>query len=226
MGDVPQMAEPDASEPSTATPDTPGLDDEAAADAAEEANEQTEAKVDASEVNERTVDLSDDDFGGSDIFSGVEDAPDRSADSSSEPAAQESEGDGESDGEEESNGGDPLADGLSGNAAAMESSINDGAARLAVVGLTDEDFEDSPLTKESLEEEFAETFAAFRLGYFGQQVVDEYVLAPADGDVSPAWGLFGAVLIAGAMMVWLRPDGDEAVAKAREVVGNITGASE
>lgn len=170
------------------------------------------------DVNEAEVELTDDDLGG-DLFSGVEEA-ESGDESESSPDTSDGSGDGdESDLEE-------VADGLDGNAAAMEDTFNEGAARLAVVGLTDDDFEDSDLTKSSLQEEFEETFQAFRLGYFGSRALEEYVLDPADEDVSPAWGLLGSVLMTGALVVWLRPDGDEAIGKAREKISGFTGGDD
>jgi hypothetical protein len=159
------------------------------------------------DIEEATVELTDDDFGEG-LFDGVESA-DQTGNS---PDKQQ--------GEPES-----IAAGLEGNSAAMEDAINEGAARLSVVGLTEQDFADSDLDKESLEDEFQETFEAFRLGYFGSRAVEEYFLKPADHEVSPIWGLMGSALIGAAMVVWLRPDGDQAVEKAHTTLRNITGGT-
>ena len=197
--------------------DQPANDEETVADASDERDEQGDDGDDgpSDDVNEETVEVTEDDLGGG-LFSGVEDGGDES-----------DESDGESGGSDDDDGQDveAIADGLEGNAAAMEGAINEGAARLATVGLTESDFEDSELTKDSLEEEFTETFEAFRLGYFGSRAAEKYILEPADGDVSPAWGLAGSMLMALAMTVWLRPDGDRAVSKAREAVENLTGGA-
>lgn len=223
MGDVPALAdegsdagtaldEPDEDPPVSSATDT-DADADLEAGAVEDANDQQGDKRD---VSEATAELTDDDFqsGGGDLFSDVEDS--------------ETQASTDSDGEdgEASEDGDPMegiAGGLDGNQAAMEDAINEGAARLAVVGLGAEDFEDSSLDKDGLEEEFAETFEAFRLGYFGSQSIDKYVLTPADGDVSPAWGLAGAMLMAAAMAFWMRPDGDEKVQQMREAVEGLAG---
>lgn len=201
MGETPDLAEqPDVEE---------------AVEAVGEANDE---QPDPSDVNEASVELGEDDLSGgeSSLFSGVEDSENATGESA--------ESGGESDAGDEEDA-DPLGDmtgGLDGNAAALEDAINEGAARLAVVGLTEDDFgEDSAMSKESLEEEFSETFASFRLGYFGSQTIDQYVLQPADGDVNPAWGLCGAMLMAAGMAAWMRPDGDEKVAAIRETVEGI-----
>lgn len=207
MADTPTVATEEPAEEIEAESQVADADD-----VLDEANDQDTP----GDVEEETVELTDDDLGNG-LFAGVEDGESGTEAVEGPPEGQEPDVD--EDAEE-----DILGDGLEGNAAAMEGAINDGAARLATVGLTDDDFEDSDLTKSSLEEEFAETFQAFRLGYFGSQVVDEYVLSPEDEDVNPVWGLAGSMLIATAMVVWLRPDGDEAVAKARDAVGDLTGA--
>jgi hypothetical protein len=105
----------------------------------------------------------------------------------------------------------------------MEDAINEGAARLSVVGLTENDFEDSDLDEQTFKAEFQETFQTFRLGYFGSRAVEEYFLEPADSEVAPIWGLLGSALIGGAMVVWLRPDGNQAVGRARDAIGSMTG---
>jgi len=162
------------------------------------------------EIEETEVHLSEDDLGGDDLFDGIED--------STEERAEEDSADGGRDGDDGT-----TADGLSGSSAAMEGAINDGAARLAVVGLTEEDFTDSNLDKHSLEAEFRETFEAFRLGYFGSRAVDEYILTPDDDEVDPAWGFCGAMLLAGAMAVWMRPDGEEKLGDVQQTIEQLTG---
>jgi len=171
------------------------------------------------DVREAEVDLSDEDLGG-DLFDGVESAASEDVDDNGED--QGDDGDESAADEADLDG---IGDGLEGNAAELESAINEGAARLGVVGLTEDDFEDSDMTLDGLEDELRETFAAFRLGYFGSQSVEKYVLEPAEGDVSPAWGLAGSTLMAAAMVVWLRPDGDDAIERAREAVRGIGGSA-
>lgn len=172
------------------------------------------------DVEEATVDLSDDDLGGSSLFSGVEDSEDSASSSSSDPS---SDGDQDGDGDDEP-AAEELVDGLEGNAGAMEDAINGGVARALVTGLTDEDFDDDgSLDKAALQDELEETAEAFRLGYFGSQVVDEYFLTPDGEEPNPAWGLVGACLMMVGMAVWLRPDGDQAVEKFRGAVGDLSG---
>lgn len=174
------------------------------------------------DVEEATVDLSDDDLGGSSLFSGVEDSEDSSSSSSAGDDGDDDGGDG--DGDEPD--AEELVDGLEGNAGAMEDAINGGVARALVTGLTDDDFgEDSAMDKSALQEELEETAEAFRLGYFGSQVVDEYFLAPDGEEPNPAWGLAGACLMMLGMAVWLRPDGDEAVQRLRGAVGDLSGVA-
>lgn len=165
------------------------------------------------DVEEATVDLSDEDLGG-DLFDGVEDDDGDSEQDSS---------DGEGDGSETQDDEEPIADGLEGNAAALEETLNEGMAQVGVFGLTEEDFEESNLDKDGLRDEFQAVFESFRFGYFGSQVIEEYVLNPADGEVSPAWGLAGAMLMASATILWMRPDGDEKIDAIRDTVTNIAG---
>lgn len=185
-----------------------------------EADAQPESSAD---VEESTVDLSDDDLGGSSLFSGVEDSESTSSSSSADADDQDDDqDDGDDDGDEPDAEG--LVDGLDGNAGAMEDAINGGVARALVTGITDDDFgEESTMDKKALQEELEETAEAFRLGYFGSQVVDEYFLAPDGEEPSPAWGLAGACLMMLGMAVWLRPDGDEAVERLRGAVGDLSG---
>jgi hypothetical protein len=196
--------------PTIAVEATDDVDDQAAPeepDVVEEANADTgDEKTD---VEEAEVELSEDDFGGGELFSDVEDATD----------AEDVDDEG---GDEEADADDD-GDDLDLGGGRMEESINEGAARLAVVGLTEQDFEDDDYGKDALQEELLETFETFQLGYFGARCAEKYVLEPADGDVSPAWGLLGTSVIAAAMVVWMRPDGDEAVDRVKDAVRNIGG---
>lgn len=113
---------------------------------------------------------------------------------------------------------DPMGDAMGGMAdtadAPLDQIINEGAARTAVVGITDPD------QKEELEEEFTEVAEAFRLGHFGEQVLDEYVLT--DDEVDPIWGLTGSLLLFGAIVLHRRPDGGEVVSNASETLSRFT----
>lgn len=102
--------------------------------------------------------------------------------------------------------------------------INEGAARLAVVGLRDEYVLDGQVkTKEDFEAEFADVFEKFRLGNFGSEVAQEYLFV--DETVDPLWGFAASLMVCSAVVVWMRPDGDELVDKLRNV-GPSGGGSE
>lgn len=95
--------------------------------------------------------------------------------------------------------------------------INDGASRLAVVGLEDEFTHNGEVkTKESLREEMQEVFETFKLGEYGGRVADEYL--DMGGDVDPMTGLAVSLLLCTVLTVQMRPDGDEIVTKARSAV--------
>jgi len=181
-------------------------------DAAEELAEQASGESDApepeGEPNVEEVELSDDDLTGdaSDLFTGTEDATSGSSDDG-----------GDGDDEEESDDETDALDALGQRGESMEEAINDGAARLAVVGLDDED------DKDGLQDEFTEVFEAFRLGYFGSRFMEEYVFTDDDEEVDPTWGLLGAMITCGAFIVWMRPDGDEMVGMAKDAVEGIIG---
>lgn len=118
------------------------------------------------------------------------------------------EGTDDPEGEEEiPTGDDPLADGLSDD-------INRGLARAAVIGLDDEWEVDGGETKQKtdLQDEFEETFEAFRLGHYAEICAAEYLLV--EDDVHPAFGLLGASLICAAVIIWKRPDGDKVLDQA------------
>lgn len=178
---------------------------------------------------EATVDLEDDDLQGGqgDLFDYEEDSEreDDVDDVEDAPDGETPDVDGDGDDDDE----DAIGIDLEGQSEQLEAAINDGVARMAVIGLSEEDLEESEMDRSDLETEFAETFGAFRLGHFGAQWAEEYVLKPADGDVDPTWGLLGAGLMCAAMIVWLRPDGEEAVSAARtklgDAVANIGGTA-
>lgn len=197
-------------------------DDQLTQDDAEPVEEPDDEPVDDSsdqssgDVEEQTLTLDDEDLGGDSLFDGVDDVED------DQPATSEQ---GQDEADDQDDEETAIADGLEGNAAAMEGAINEGMAQLGVFGLSDDDFEESGRSKGDLREEFEETFEAFRVGYFGSQVVEKYILDPADGEVSPAWGLAGSMLIASAMILWMRPDGDEKVERLQDTLSNISGGS-
>lgn len=191
--------------------DVSGESLEAAEELAEDASGESDAPKPDGEPDVEEVELSEDDLGGntSDLFTGTEDA------STSGGSDDDDESDESDDGGDASDS-DAL-DALGQRGESMEEAINDGAARLAVVGLDDED------DKDGLQDEFTEVFGAFRLGYFGSRFMEEYVFTDDDEEVDPTWGLLGAMLTCAAFIVWMRPDGDEMVAQAKDAVEGIIG---
>jgi hypothetical protein len=199
--DVEEVFEDDRDESKeTADHDDPHQDDDTETVDAEDV--EREDDPDVAEVDLSASDLSGD---GSDLFTGTDDA-DESAGSA----------DASSDESDDETGEDEPLDALGERGEGMESAINEGAARLSVVGLEGEEADD-------LEKEFSEVFKSFRLGYFGSRVMEEYVFTDEDEEVDPAWGLFGSVLTCAALVVWLRPDSEEIVEQTREAVANISG---
>ena len=172
--------------------------------------------ADESGPDEVEVDLESDEIGG-DLFTGVPDDGDgggSTPDVGGGTGVPDSGGGGggTSDGDESDDG---MAD-------SVGESINDGAARLAVVGLSADDFDDDRGPSD-LEAEFREVFEAFSLGAYGQRCLDEYVLADDEEEVDPAWGLLGSTLMAASLVIYLRPDGSEQVADLREQIGDLGG---
>lgn len=204
---------------------TPDLADED--QGVEVPDEATPDADDGPEVEE--IDLDGDDTGGGDLFSSVEGADDDAGDPLGEAdtqGGQDPDADSGQSEESESDGDgdevDPLGD-LDGNAALMEDAVNEGAARLATVGLAADHFDGSRWDdREALEDEMADTFAAFRLGHFFSETMEQYVLVDGDDDVDPVWGLLGAVLMCGAMAVMFRPDGDELIGLGRDRLAGLS----
>lgn len=93
----------------------------------------------------------------------------------------------------------------------LASNINNGFARAAVIGI------ENHQEKDRLYQEFQETFATFQLGYYGEQVVHEY-LDPDMEDIHPVAGLVGAMLLCTAVVIYKRPDSDELIQTARNTV--------
>jgi hypothetical protein len=199
-----------AEEPATPDDDLEAAEDMAGGVEDVEAEPDQEAPEPEGEPDVEEVDLTEDDLTGSadDLFTGTDDAQGGGSDDTQADDSEDSD---------DSSDEDPL-DALDARGESMEEAINDGAARLAVVGLDDDEQSD-------LQEEFTEVFEAFRLGYFGSRFMEEYIFAADDEEVDPTWGLFGACLTCCAFVVWMRPDGDEMVGKAREAVENIAGGS-
>jgi len=112
-------------------------------------------------------------------------------------------------------GGDPAGEAAGLGSSDLEQAIVDGAARLAVVGLEEDE-------KEGLEEEFAGVFSTFRLGDYGAQCVTRYVLA-GDGEVHPVMGLAGTSFACLAFALYMRPDSDEQLERLQNAVDGIGG---
>jgi len=146
------------------------------------------------------VELSDEDLGdGGDLFDGLEGASEDAGDSETETG----------------NVGTPL-DALDDRGEALEDAVNDGAARLAVVGLEDNE-------REGLEDEMREVFEAFRLGYFGAEFAEEYIFVQGEDSIDPAWGFAGAAFACLGVCLWMRPDGDEQFARMKDALGGLAG---
>ena len=139
---------------------------------------------------EEMVELEGDDGFETSPFAGVEDASD----------APDTPDEGE-------DGGEPSLSPDDDEGGAMAKSINNGFARLSVIGLSDE-----YKGEDNLEGELVETFESFRLGYYGEKVFEEYISADGD-EISPIWGLLGAAAICGAVVLMKRPDSDELMEK-------------
>lgn len=151
------------------------------------------ATTDDAPAHVEEVELGSNDYGGDDLFDDVEDA----------------EGTDDGDGED----GDPFD--LDGATGGLEDAINDGAARLAVLGLEGDE-------QTELEDEFQEVFGAFRLGHFAALTTEEYVLSDREDEIDPAWGLLGSALVCGAVVMCMRPDGDEQIERMKEAVGGAS----
>lgn len=97
----------------------------------------------------------------------------------------------------------------------FEESINRGFARLAVIGIEDE------AQKESLNEEFRDVFAEFRLGHYGELCIQEYLLI--DEEIDPVYGFTASLLVCFMMVLYLRPDGTEIAQKMTAPVKGTLG---
>lgn len=184
---------PDNDDGAEGDPEEPALE----AESTEEVEPTEEDEADPEVVE---IEPEDDDYTtGNGLFDDIEDSSD----------------DGDS--SAEGTGDDPL-DSLDSRGEALEDAINDGMARLAVVGLEDDE-------SDGLEEEFTEVFEAFRLGFFGADFAQEYVFVQGDDSIDPAWGLLGSMVCCMAVVLWMRPDGDEQLGKVRSAVRGIGGAA-
>lgn len=141
----------------------------------------------------------------------------------------DSSGDGPFDGDDTSLGGDYGADPsdfeppdsvVDGE---LPDTINEGFARLAVIGLQDEFVVNGDTkTKEGLQTEFEEVFETFKLGDFGAEAAEEY-LDIGGGDIDPIWGFTASLAISAVLVVQMRPDSDDIAASVKQTLGNIGG---
>lgn len=122
-------------------------------------------------------------------------------------------------------GDEPDDDGgsFSNQTPSLATDINRGAARLACIGLDEEWETESGETqsKDDLQDEFQETFEAFRLGHYAGITIEEYLMVEAD-DIHPVWGLVGAMLICAAVVVYRRPDGDQLIDDGKAKLGDFS----
>jgi hypothetical protein len=184
----------------------PDLDqDDEHDDTDHDSQQEAPADEEIEEIEPTSEELDGDDGG---LFSVVEDA-ESSTDSGDDASDDPSDTDTGYDDSAES-------DGAAGASPRLEQSINHGAARLAVVGLDEDDHD-----VDELEAEFREVFATFRLGYFGAETIDEYIMIDDDEDVNPMWGLAATIAACVAFTLWVRPDGDQQIKRARDAINSI-----
>lgn len=144
--------------------------------------------------------------GGDDFFAGEDSL------GSDEPAGEPAPGPEQAGGEVAEPGGfEEMAE----SQHSFEEPIVEGFARLAVVGLDDDE-------QDELEDEFVDVFEAFQLGHYGDRVLHEYVLV-GDDDVNPIYGLAGSMLLCTVLTIYMRPDGDEIVTDAKARLQELTG---
>jgi hypothetical protein len=217
MSDEPTIVE---GPPPDAVDDGPDADPEPDDSMGDDMAEPVDDVADDDGPDEVEVDLESDEIGG-DLFTG---APDEGDDGGRSTAGMGggSAVPGSDDGDGASAGGDDGGESADGMADSIGESVNDGAARLAVVGLSADDFDDDREPAD-LEAEFSEVFEAFSLGAYASRCLDEYVLADDEEEVDPAWGLFGSALMAASLVIYLRPDGSEQVAELRDQIGDLGG---
>ena len=97
----------------------------------------------------------------------------------------------------------------------LDEIIIEGFARAAVIKI-------EPKSEQSkLQTEFEEVFESFRLGYFGREVIYEYLVVDEHDNIDPIWGFFGSVLMCLVVVMWMRPDSDEITDKATESLSDL-----
>ncbi|EFW90454.1 hypothetical protein ZOD2009_19098 [Haladaptatus paucihalophilus DX253] len=179
--------------------DSPEVDVQSEADVEEAAEEE----VDEEDPTIDEVDLSSMDFG----FEGDD------TDGQDEADGDEATTEGET--QTSASGSSPME--VSGEKSeTIETAVNEGYARLLVTGLDDEE------RKAELEQEFAEVFAAFRLGSAASSFADEYLFSPGE-DIDPKWALLASVCVCTAFGAWMRPDSDEQFSNLTSAVRGLLG---
>lgn len=222
MGVEPTVAEPTVVEEPDEEPADDG-DDEGEPPAIETEgviDQEVDAELpDPDDVQQAEAVVEEDDFDTGGLFSGVEEGT-RDRDEVDGEASEDDVADAFDDADlgPEMDPEDPAAMGqpdLADSGVAV--AINEGAARLAVVGLEDPE-------KSDLEEEFTEVFEAFGLGKNGARFADEYLMIDDGEQVDPAWALASTAMACAIFAIYMRPDRDEQLDKLAGAVGNIGGA--
>lgn len=201
------MAEPElADEPEDDESEFEPVDDFTPPDDVIEAQEALSDDEDGDPPDRDTVEvaeaaLEDDDFEGG-LFSGTEERREPDPDPADADDGETMDFDKYADSPEEA------VAGLQGASSdTIENAINEGAARLFVAGLEEDE-------QDRLEGEFVDVFEAFRLGFFGARSVEEHVLK-GEEDVDPLWGLAGSLVVCGVFAFHMRPDGEEQLANLK-----------
>lgn len=107
----------------------------------------------------------------------------------------------------EDTGSQQSSDGDDAEGPELQDAINNGLARAAVYGLPDHQ-------KEEYQDEFREIAEAFHVGYFGNEVAQEYLARDLE-DIPPEIGLAAASVAFMAVVLHKRPDGELIVRRAR-----------
>ncbi|APW99398.1 acyl-CoA dehydrogenase [Halobiforma lacisalsi AJ5] len=198
--------------PDDEEPDEP-LENDSPSQRAETSNDERDENTGSNngdDVEIEEVELTDDDLADGDLFAGVDDVDDEKTENGNDDTEDESTSDNVDPDEQFTFSGDNPT-------AKLQTSIEDGAAKLATVGLDDEQ-------QDALEDDLRDVFSAFRLGYYGAEFANEYILVDGNDEVDPAWALLGSSLACAAVAVAMRPDSDEQIARLKDAA-NLGGAS-
>lgn len=120
----------------------------------------------------------------------------------------------EDDGSEDAGGGGSGggSGGLDGD---IQSAINSGVASLGAAGLRGRE-------RERLETELEHIAGQFKLGYFGQQVVEKYLETDIQ-NIPPEYGLAAASIAFAVVVIYKRPDSDELLNELKMKVQELSG---